>query len=122
MERVHKGSADPFHPSFWYITPSMGFPEGTQAGGKGVPFEDAELVIIKHFYGKAKDKFPSRKLAGASMIALGTGMLIPGPIDAFAFGAGVAVFKHPIGGIAGVAAYNLLALGVIGAGAIISTS
>ncbi len=118
MERVFKGSTDPFKPSFWYISDGMGFPEGTQAGGYGVPFEDAELVLIKHFY----HKIPGRRVIGGGMIGLGTAMLIPGPIDFAAFGLGVAVFKHPLGGAVGVGIYNLMALGVIGAGAIISLS
>lgn len=129
VERIHKGSSDPFDPSFWFITDSMGYPEGTQAGGQGVPFEDAELVLIKHFYGKGKDKFsdfkrqlPGRQVVGGAMIGWGSAMLVPGPVDAIAYGLGVAAFKHPFGGVAGVAAYNIFALGVIGTGAILSFS
>lgn len=122
-------SQDPFDSSFWYVTDSMGFPEGTQAGGYGKPFEEAELVLIKHFYGKGRDVFrdvkshiPGRKVVGAGLIGWGSAMLVPGPIDVAAYGIGVAAFKHPAGGVVGVAAYNLLALGVIGTGALLSFS
>ncbi len=122
-------SQDPFDPSFWYVTDSMGYPEGTRAGGYGKPFEEAELVLIKHYYGKGKDVFgdvkshiPGRKVLGAGLITWGGAMLVPGPIDVAAYGLGVAAFKHPAGGVAGVALYNLFAFGVIGAGALLSVS
>ena len=117
-----RGSPDPFDPSFWIITGSMGYPEGTVAGGYGVPFQDAELVLIKHFYGKGKELIPGRKVVGAGLIGWGTAMLVPGPIDVAAYALGAAAFKHPVGGVVGVAAYNLLALGVVGAGVILSLS
>lgn len=55
-------------------------------------------------------------LVGGGMIAVGTAMLIPGPVDVAAGAAGVAIFKHPAGAIVGIVAYNLLALAMIGGG------
>ncbi|AXH79197.1 MAG: hypothetical protein [Circular genetic element sp.] len=117
-----RGSSDPFDKSFWYITKSMGYPEDTVAGGFGVPFEEAELVLIKHYYRRVQELSPGRKVVGGFMIGWGTAMLVPGPIDYAAGAAGVAVFKHPAGAIVGVAAYNLFALGVVGAGTWLATS
>ena len=48
---------------------------------------------------------------------LGVGMLIPGPIDAAFATVGLLLFKHPAGAAAGLALYNLLAVGVIALGA-----
>lgn len=122
MHEFGHGSSDPFHWSFW-IAPHR---DGV-AGGYGVPFEDAELVLIKHFYHKGGEKFgdlrhslPGRQAIGVGMIGFGTAMLVPGPFDLAAYAIGVAAFKHPAGGVVGVAVYNLLGLAVVGTGAIVS--
>ncbi len=114
-------SDSPFDPSFWYITKSMGFPEGTRPGGYGVPLEDAELVLIKHAYDKTRSLF-TRKSVGAGMVAFGSGVLVPGPFDVVAAGAGVALVKHPAGAALGVAAYNALGVGMIATGTWLMTS
>ncbi len=111
----HQPSDSPFDPSFWYITPSMGFPEGTKAGGYGTPFEEAELVLIKYAYNEVKSWF-NRKTLGTAMIVWGTAMAVPGPVDFAAGAAGVALLRHPIGAPLGVGAYNLFAYSVISAG------
>ena len=53
---------------------------------------------------------------GMFLILGGTAMLIPGPIDIAAGAAGLAIFKHPAGAVAGVAAYNVLALAIMAVG------
>ncbi len=63
----------------------------------------------------------STDVFGTALMGLGAAMLVPGPLDAAAAGIGVAVFKHPAGAIAGVVAYNLLALATIGIGYGITT-
>lgn len=110
-------------PSFWFTM------DGSDPGGKGVPFEHAEWELIVHMsrgvrseYEEFKKYLPGRHAFGAGMIVFGTGMLIPGPFDAVAFGLGVAAFKHPLGGPAGVAIYNAAAFGVIGVGFLLTIS
>lgn len=53
---------------------------------------------------------------GGGMVFIGGAMLVPGPVDVAAGAAGVAIFKHPVGAIVGIVAYNLLALAVMGGG------
>ena len=53
---------------------------------------------------------------GATLIVWGSAMLVPGPIDVAAAGLGVLVFKHPLGAVAGVLAYNAFALGTMALG------
>ena len=53
-----------------------------------------------------------RKVLGASMMVLGTGMLVPGPLDIAAAAVGAAI-GGPWGAVAGVAIYNITAVGLV---------
>jgi len=53
--------------------------------------------------------------AGLTLVAVGTAMLVPGPLDATAFAVGF-YFGGPIGGVIGVVVYNVIAVVFIVAG------
>ena len=57
-----------------------------------------------------------KNAVGIFMVGLGSGILVPGPGDIAAGAAGVIIFKHPIGSVLGVAAYNLTGVGLIWSG------
>ncbi len=114
-------SHDITNPDFWFTF------DGTVPLGRGVPFEHAELELfkhvgrgIRHFSDElfddvwiAIDPFiPARGVIGAGMVVLGTGILIPGPFDAMAAGAGLA-FGGPLGAVVGVVSYNLAGVALL---------
>ena len=51
-------------------------------------------------------------VVGAAIQLAGGAMLLPGPTYSAAAIAGVAVFKHPVGALAGIVAYAALGVGV----------
>ncbi len=155
MATVH-GHQPVTEPSFWFTN------DGTTPGGRGVPFEHAELELLKILWSKRprlefndpagiatknpfrylawdndpfdrrpdwralpdlpKPKMPSREHWGGAMVAFGGAILVPGPFDALAAGAGIAVFKHPFGAVAGVGAYNAMGMGFVIGGTYLMTS
>ena len=57
-----------------------------------------------------------KNAVGVFMVGLGTGILIPGAGDVAAGAAGVIIFKHPLGAVLGIAAYNVTGVGLVMAG------
>jgi len=55
----------------------------------------------------------NRQAIGAGLMMFGTAMLIPGPFDLVAAGAGAVVFGGPHGAAMGLAIYNITAVGLI---------
>ncbi len=103
-------SHDITNPDFWFTT------DGTVPLGWGVPFEHAELELMKHvgrdLWIVADPFIPPRGVIGTGMVVLGTGILIPGPFDAMAAGAGFA-FGGSVGAVVGVVSYNLAAVALL---------
>ncbi len=71
-----------------------------------------ENPITKEFFPREDLPEASPVVIGGALMTLGTGMLIPGPVDAAFILGGVALFRHPIGGAIGWVFYNTLAAGV----------
>ena len=82
----------------------------------GHNISDDFLVVRNVSHHVKQTGIRSRDVLGAGMMGLGAAMLIPGPVDALAAAAGVAIFKHPGGAMAGIIVYNVAALALIGAG------
>jgi len=103
----------------WWIDQEVSFWDSL--GWEILDFYDDETTApwrIVHSSGKhiSEKGLRSRDIIGAAMIAGGTAILIPGPIDGLAMAAGVAVFKHPLGAVAGIVAYNALGLALLAGG------
>ncbi len=82
-----------------------------------------DLLIVRHVSHHVKQNgIRTRDVLGAGFIGLGTAMLIPGPVDVAAAAAGVALFKHPGGAVAGIIVYNVAALSLIAAGSVLISS
>jgi len=94
---------------FWFTM------DGTTPTGTGVPFEHAEWELAVHLYHSTVGGMTRQNVGGALMV-YGTALLIPGPFDAMAAGAGAAV-GGPYGAVAAVAAYNLAGLSMVVVGA-----
>lgn len=83
----------------------------------------APWKIVKSTSKHISDKGLSfNHVLGTAMMGLGAAVLVPGPVDAAAAAAGVALFKHPAGAIVGIVAYNAFGLALIGTGHLLVSS
>ena len=87
---------------------------------KGVFHKGRELYVHDHEFDLDPVTLVTKPLAkdgwlgwddviGGTMMVWGTAMLVPGPVDFSLAVLGTALAKHPYGGVAAVAAYNIFA-------------